>query len=282
LRTIIPVTSLDLPALEPYRSLRETTHHWKRGFFVAESEKVVLRLMESRVEIASMLLSATWHDALAQTLSGPRFAETDLFVAPDHLLEEITGINLHKKIMAIGRIPENPTFESFVRAVSGGGVHVALEGIADAENMGTIVRTCAAFGVRSLLTGADSSSPWLRRSVRVSMGAVFGLRMFRAEQLCDTLDRLRREHGWRVIGTTPRGGVTTLAGERHDGPPLCLFFGSEGLGLSARAFASCDGRFSIPMAEDVDSLNVAIAVAVVLHEATRAGEEGKGGVGRRE
>ena len=269
MRQLVPVTTLNLPELEPYRSLRETTHHWQRGFFVAESEKVVRRLMESNVAIASILLSATWHDALAQTLSGPRFAETDIFVAPDHLLEGITGINLHKKIMAIGRIPENPTFDSYAQSASGGGVHVALEGIADAENMGAIIRTCAAFGVRSLLTGSDSSSPWLRRSVRVSMGAIFGLRSFRAGNICDTLDRLRREHGWRVIGTTPRGGITTLDGEGHGGQPLCLFFGSEGHGLSERAFASCDERYSIPMAGDVDSLNVAIAVAVALYEATR-------------
>lgn len=270
MNALIHVHSLDLPALEPYRTLRETTQHWQRGFFVAEGDKVVRQLLASRLEVLSLLLSAGWYEALEAQLGDARFAGTDVHVAPDALLEQITGMTLHKKILAVGRIPDNPTLESLSVSATGSRMHVALEGIADAENMGVIARNCAAFGVESLLTGADSSSPWLRRSVRVSMGTLFGLRTHRSDDIVQTLETLRREHDWRIVGTTPRGGVTSMreAAGAHTGP-LCLFFGSEGNGLGDWALDACDARFTIPMHDGVDSLNVANALAVCLYDALR-------------
>ena len=270
MKTCSRVTRIDLPALEPYRTLRETTQHWRRGFFVAEGDNVVFGLLESGLTIASLLLSAEWYDALEERLRDARFAATDVFIAPDELLEHITGMTLHKKILAVGRIPENPSLDAISIPATGSGVHVAVEGIADSENMGVIVRNCAAFGVESLLTGADSTSPWLRRSVRVSMGTLFGLRTHRSDSVVETLQTLRREHNWRLVGTAPRGGVASMRSARgaHEGP-VCLLFGSEGNGLSESAVDACDAFFTIPMRHGVDSLNVANALAVTLYEALR-------------
>jgi tRNA G18 (ribose-2'-O)-methylase SpoU len=270
MNAVIHITTLDLPALEPYQTLRETTQHWQRGFFVAEGDKVVRQVLASRLDVLSLLLSVDWYQTLEERLRDRRFAATNVYVAPDALLEEITGMTLHKKILAVGRIPDNPTLDSLSLPVTGSRIHVALEGIADAENMGVITRNCAAFGVESLLTGADSSTPWLRRSVRVSMGTLFGLRTHRSDDIVQTLETQRREHGWRIVGTTPRGGVTSVreAEDAHAGP-LCLFFGSEGGGLSDRALDVCDARFTIPMRGGVDSINVANALAVCLYDALR-------------
>ena len=260
---IHPVHSLDIHALEPYRTLREKTHHWRDGFFVAEGEKVLQRLLESDAEIVSVLLSPAWLDTLRDEFNTPRFESLDVYVASDELLETIVGMALHKRLLAIGRIPDNPALADLSRA---GGLHVALEGIADAENMGAIIRNCAAFGVDCLLTGKDSTHPWLRRSVRVSMGTILSLRTHRSASIVETLGTLRREHAWTVIGSTPRGGDTAIHRlQPHVKGPICLVFGSEGHGLSQAALAACDALFSIPMRGNVDSLNVANAVAVALY-----------------
>jgi tRNA G18 (ribose-2'-O)-methylase SpoU len=264
---VTAVDSLDIPGLEPYRTLKGTPPHWRDGFFVAEGGKVVLRLLESDYQIVSFLLSPDWYRRLSPGMTGERFADVDVFVAPERVLDAITGFALHQRVMALGRIPENPPIEMFKGSSTGGGIHVAVEGIADAENMGMIVRNCAAFGTESLITGPDSSSPYMRRSVRVSMGAIFSLRTRRVPDLLEALRELRTSCGWRIIGATPRGGVSSaesLLGT-GDSAPLCLLFGSEGRGLSDRALSGCDALFSIPMRGAVDSLNVANALAVTLY-----------------
>ena len=254
------INSLDFPELEPYLTLREQTHHWKGGHVVAESEKAVRALLASGLPVSSMLLSMKWSKELATILEAERFRETQVYVGPDELLDEIVGFRLHQGILAIGAEPASVPL-SVLAAKRG--VIVALEGIADAENMGMILRNCAAFGVAGLVVGPDSGSPWLRRSVRVSLGNVFSLRIHRAEHVNAALSELRTSHGVTVVGTSPRGGTTVLPATER----LCLLFGGEAYGLTDEAFSLCDAVFSIPMQNGVDSINVANSVAVGLFAA---------------
>jgi tRNA G18 (ribose-2'-O)-methylase SpoU len=267
---IVPVTSLDSSELEPYRTLRTRTPHWREGYCVAEGEKAVRALIASSYSVHSLLLSESWLSIFEDELRSERFRDTSVYVASDTLMEGIVGYPLHKKLLAIGVLPENPSIEQLQKKDVDRMVHVALEGIADAENMGMILRNCAAFGVNSLIVGKDSSSPWMRRSVRVSLGNVFSLTIHRTDDLLETLQRCRSEFGWRIIGTTPRDGNPCFRNGIDDSARnLCLLFGSEANGLSGAALALCDSRFSIPMHNDTDSINVANAVAVTLFEATR-------------
>ncbi len=251
---LVPIASLHDPALEMYTSLRENTHHWSRGCFVAESEKVVRRLLASDVGIVSFLLTPEWWDTLKADILGRPGGEVDVFLGPPELLETITGFTMHKSVMAIGRIPETQP------AVPDGGLVVALEGIADAENMGMISRSCAGLGVSALVVGEDSTNPWLRRSVRVSMGTIFDLPIIRVPRLVAWLRERRESGGWRIIGTTPRGGSRLVPSV--GGGVTCVLFGSEGHGLTAEALDTCTEQWSIPMHRGVDSLNVAHTVAI--------------------
>ncbi|MBN1447979.1 MAG: RNA methyltransferase [Bacteroidetes bacterium] len=266
---IIPVTTLDLPELEPYRTLRGRTWHWSDDFFVAEGEKAVRALLDARLDVVSLLMSAEWLEQLEAQLSADRFGDTDVYLADDALLERIVGYPLHKKLLAIGRIPPNPPLAALHTREAGRHVHVALEGLADAENMGMILRNAAAFGVRSLIWGPDSTSPWLRRSIRVSLGNLFTLRIHRAENVHTTLCQCREKFAWRIIGTTPRGGSPLIEWKGEEAEHVCLLFGSEAEGLSDEALTLCDAHFTIPMSRGVDSINVANAVAVALYEAMR-------------
>ncbi len=266
----IDIQSLDHPELEPYRTLREHTRHWQGDHVVAEGEKTVRALLASQLDVLSVLLDEHWLGRLREDIENPRFDNTDVYVAQEQLLEGIVGFNMHQNLMAIARVPESAALESMHTEAPGRHVHVALEGIADAENMGMILRNCAAFGVRSLIVGSDSSNPWLRRSVRVSLGNVFGLRIHRCDDLHVTLQECRERFGWKVVGTTPRGGSSVI--ERDIGAEsehICLLVGSEAYGLSEQAFDLCNALFTIPMSGDVDSINVANATAVALFEATR-------------
>lgn len=261
---LIAVASVDLPELEPYRTLRESTRHWRSGFFVCEGRKVVLRLLASGYDVISVLLSRSWLEELRGTLEEERFGATEVYVAPDELLDGITGVVMHQKLIAIARRPPQAPDELFLRP---GARTVAVEGIADAENMGSIVRNAAAFGADALLAGGGSCSPFLRRSVRVSMGAIFSLPVRLEEDFIVTLSAWKSK-GLRLIATTPRGGCPRLRDCLDPGgsAPFAMLFGSEGEGLSPEALALCDARFSIPMQRGIDSINVAHTVALALYD----------------
>lgn len=266
----VDIESLDHPELEPYRTLRERTHHWQGDHVVAEGEKAVRALLASEVPVLSLLLDERWFSQLRTELENPRFASTMIYVAPAVLLESIVGFSMHQNLMAIGELPESVPLQLLHTEERGRHIHVALEGIADAENMGMILRNCVAFGVRSLIVGSDSSNPWLRRSVRVSLGNVFALRIHRSSALHDTLRHCRDQFGWKIVGTSPRGGSPVIEHDSSvESEHICILLGSEAHGLTADALQLCDSVFSIPMRGDVDSLNVANATAVTLHEATR-------------
>jgi tRNA G18 (ribose-2'-O)-methylase SpoU len=143
----------------------------------------------------------------------------------------------------------------------------ALEGIGDIENLGSIFRNAAAFGIDGVLLDPRTADPFGRRTIRVSMGHVLTTPWARAGAWPDALAEARAA-GFTVAALTPGDdGVPIdrlpLAGR------IALLLGAEGPGLSAAALAAADVRVRIPMAPGVDSLNVAAASAVAFHRVAR-------------
>jgi tRNA G18 (ribose-2'-O)-methylase SpoU len=139
--------------------------------------------------------------------------------------------------------------------------------VANAVNLGALVRNCVAFYVQALIVGETSSSPFVRRAVRNSMGTIFQLPVAETTDLVQTLRELR-EHGVRCIAAHPHAQGRTLSQADFTGD-CCILFGSEGQGISSAALEICDEATAIPMPPAVDSLNVGAAAAVFLYEANR-------------
>jgi len=260
--------SLDSPELQPYRTLRRPVDHFKEGIFVAEGEKVVRRLLSSGLHVLSLLLTEEWFGNLRNDGALSKLTEsTTAFVAKKELVETIVGYNLHQGIMAIGKVPTEQPLRERIESSPQPYFIVALDGLVNAENVGMIVRNCAAFGVDMILVGQTSSSPYLRRAVRNSMGAVFRMPIVHSRNLSADLMQLRALHKTSIV-----------AAHLHDSQPiatadfrlnLCVVFGNEGDGVSPCVLDACDMRVGIPMMNGTDSLNVASASAVFLHEVRR-------------
>ncbi len=142
-----------------------------------------------------------------------------------------------------------------------------MEGIASAENLGSIVRCCAAFGVHFLIVGETCGSPFQRRAVSGAMGTTFEQPLVRVENLVATFTTLRAR-GVRCLAAHPRPGAKKLAAVDLRGD-CCLVFGAEGPGLTPAVLATCDDLVEIPMPSHMNSLNVAVATGIFLYEATR-------------
>lgn len=285
------VTSLDLPELQPYRTLRRPHEHIRDGIFVAEGEKVVRRLLASDLIIISMLMTPQWHKSffpneyqtsdiglpadnhsqtpiLHHSISGIHSElQSTVFIAEKSLIETIVGYNLHQGIMAVAQVPSPMKLEEMIAKFSEPYIIVALDGLVNAENVGVIVRNCAAFGVDGIIVGENSSSPYLRRSVRNSMGAVFGIPVVHSSNLVESFSIMKNDYNIKIIaahlGEDNSIHTTDLIGN------ICIVLGNEDEGISKTVLDACDMSVTIPMMRGTDSLNVASASAVFLYEARK-------------
>jgi tRNA G18 (ribose-2'-O)-methylase SpoU len=260
------IDSLEGPDLAAYRTMRMQQAHWVERIFVAEGAKVVERLLASELEVLSVLLPRAWAERF-RPLIERRGEQVRVFTAEKKVLEGLTGYSMYQGVLAVGRIPPPVPLETAVQRSRRPRLFVALDGLANAENVGALVRSCVAFDTQALVVGENSSSPYLRRAVRSSMGTVFDLPVVETTDRVAVLHELRR-HGIRCVGAHPQPGGRTLPQARLD-LDCCLIFGSEGDGLTPAVREACDECVAIPMPPNVDSLNVASAAAVFLYEAGR-------------
>jgi tRNA G18 (ribose-2'-O)-methylase SpoU len=260
------IQSLDLPELQPYRTMRRQHEHRQQGIFVAEGEKVVRRLLESKFSVVSVLLPEKWLQDLRPLLES-RPEQIQVFVAEKALLETLTGFSMYQGLLAVGRVPIMPTLAEVVARSPQPRLLAAADSLSSAENLGALVRNCAAFNTQALIVGETCSSPFLRRAVRSSMGTIFQMPIVETAGLVQALRDLR-ERGIHCIAAHPHTDGRTLSHANFTGD-CCIVFGSEGYGISSAVLDACDDAAAIAMPETVDSLNVGSAAAVFLYEANR-------------
>lgn len=260
------IDSFDLPELQPYRTMRYQVEHRQQGIFVAEGEKVVRRLIESPLDLVSVMLPEKWLEDYRRMLAH-RAQDVDVFVGPKSLLEQLIGFSMYQGVLAVGKVPPPPKLETVLETARRPLLLVATEAMSNSLNMGALVRNCAAFDAQGLLVGETCCSPFIRRAVRASMGTIFRLPAFELTSLAATLQVLRAR-GIRIIAAHPHTDQRTVTQAEFRGD-CCVVLGSEGEGISPEVRAMCDDLVAIPMPPDVDSLNVASASAVFLYEVAR-------------
>ncbi len=268
----VKIETLDFLELEPYRSMKWQYEQRRQGIFVAEGEKVVRRLLESGLTVDSALLLERWFTALEPLLEA-RPEKIRVFIAERPLLETLIGFAIYQGALAVGRAPTPPRLEEIVAGGNGRSLLLAaVEGVSSAENMGGLIRNCAAFGVDGLIAGETSCSPYLRRSVRASMGTIFKLPAMEGAPLVETVGKLRAM-GVRCVAAHPHTDQRRI-GEADLRGPTCVVLGAEGAGLTPELLGACDEAVAIPMEAGIDSLNVGTAGAIFLYEAAR--QRGRG------
>jgi tRNA G18 (ribose-2'-O)-methylase SpoU len=278
-----PISSFDLPGLQPYATMRRSREHEQQGVFVAEGTKVVRRLLESDFTVLSIVLPESWL-AEFQPLLEKRSEDVTVYLAEKKLLESLTGFSMFQGVLAVGKIPTPVSFEKVLASSAPPRLFVAVDALTNAENLGALARNCVAFRVQALIVGETSSSPFLRRAVRNSMGTILQLPVVELARLGQWRPRGFRSHttdltlveclkefrdrGIRCIAAHPHTDKRLLSQADFAGD-CCIVFGSEGEGITPAVLAACDDAVAIPMPPHVDSLNVGAAAAVFLYEVSR-------------
>lgn len=253
------VADLDDPRLADYRDLRNGRPRGQ-GPVIVESMLGVEVLATSGLAIRSVLVTPAKLDRLP-----PLDPEVLVLVADLQVQRATVGFDLHRGVVASAERPAPLDPEPLL---DGARRVVVAERLNDLENLGSLFRNARAFGADAVLLDHETTDPYGRRPVRVSMGHVLQVPFARLDPWPDRLD-LVRAAGLTVVALTPDGdddlGTTTL-------PERAAFVvGAEGPGLSDAALAAADRTVRIPMANDVDSVNVATALAIALHAHVAAG-----------
>jgi tRNA G18 (ribose-2'-O)-methylase SpoU len=257
------IDNRDDPRLLPYLDLPRGPNLGREGLFVAEGEKLVLRLLSSPFEVQSILISETLHARLGPAIP----VEIPVFVVPDALVSEVVGFKFHHGILACGMRQKCVTPDEILARHPERLRIAVLPSTHDPENLGAIIRTCAGLGVHALMIGKPCGDPFARRVVRVSMGAAFQQPIIESEFLFETLQTLTNA-GVELVATILDPEATPMA-DFHWPDRMALLLGNEAFGLEPEYLALCRHRVTLQMANTVDSLNVAAAAAIFLHAAMR-------------
>lgn len=238
------------------RRLREPAE----GLFIAESPKVIRRAAAAGHRPRSALVLKDKRDEIVRALES--WPDVPIFVGEPAVLESIAGFHLHRGALASF---ERPPLPSIAAILSAARTVVVCEDIVDHTNVGAIFRSVAGMGADAVLVSPGCADPLYRRSIRVSMGAVFQVPWTRLSTWADCGDVLHA-HGFTIAALALGDSAEDLAVFAKTRPArVALLLGTEGDGLSSAARDVADRTVRIPMSGGVDSLNVASASAVALY-----------------
>lgn len=264
---IIEISDLTAPELDVFARLTEGQLRCRlepeKGIFIAESPKVIQRALDGGYEPLALLMERRQLEGQARDILA-QCGDIPVYTAGREELEKLTGYQLTRGVLCAMRRPKLPDVEELCAAARRVAV---LESIVDSTNVGAIFRSAAALNIDAVLVTPTCSDPLYRRAVRVSMGTVFQvpwtyIGSAPADWPQPGLRRLR-ELGFRTAAMALSDTAVSIEDPRLAAEEkLAIVLGTEGDGLSPHTIADCDYTVRIPMAHQVDSLNVAAASAV--------------------
>ena len=245
--------------------------------FLVESPRVVRRYLRHRWPDrwacrAVLATPACWPE-LAPLVEA-RGEAIDVFLGDEAWMTSLSGYRLHGGALALGeRTYWPPATETLLAALPPGDATVLVAaGVVQVDNVGTLFRSAACFGIAGILLDGDCADPLLRKCVRFSMGRVFDLAWAVSRDLPADLGRLR-DAGFRIAAIEQAPGARSIA-ELPTAGRVALVVGNEARGVPASVLAACDATYVIPsVGPDEDgeerSLNVAVAASIALHQRAR-------------
>ena len=247
--------------LAPFRDIRDADLRGRDNLFLIESEMVLRRAVKAEVELHSVLITPAKYDRLSGILN--YLEGVPIYLAPLDVIKKIAGFDVHRGVLAAGYRPklENLKAELCLDRIKVPNRLLLVEGVTNIDNIGGLFRTAAALGWEGVFLNKDSGDPLYRKSIRVSMGHVFSVTWGISSDWGVFIKKLK-ENNYEIIGSEI---TTNSVLPRKRNSKIALIVGSEGQGVSSDTLNVCDQLVAIPMAKEVDSLNVVVASAIIMY-----------------
>lgn len=264
------ITSKSNPTVMRVRSLTEKKYRDEYGLFRTDGVKLAAELFshgivpelvifkESSKEKVLSRIGENFPDCDAVVLSDAVFDRASEEKSPEGIICEVKHLDNHGKIATINK--DTLFFHVNERII-------LLESVRDPGNLGTVIRSAAALGANSIIISSDCADIYNPKTVRASMGAIFGINVLTTEDLARTVTELRKAGRKVFAAALDRKAMALDRVRLEEGD--CFVVGNEGHGLSQAVLDVCDAKVFIPISVGAESLNAAIAASILLWEQKR-------------
>ena len=245
------ITDINDTRVKEFISLKQSV--LDKEYVVVESKNVFKKLFDNNIKIYKVFVTSENIDFINENCGAIDFP---IFTANNELMKEIVGHKIHQGMMAVIKKPEFITFEQIKGNI------VVLNGLTSPENVGSIVRSCAAFNIDTIIIDEKTCSPFIRRCIRVSTGNIFNIKVYKTSKLKDDL-KILQDKNYSILTTANSTKAISL--NKYKFPNKCaIVIGSEGDGVNQDILDVSDTILKIDINEEVTSLNASIATAIVL------------------
>ncbi|WP_074381193.1 TrmH family RNA methyltransferase [Bartonella doshiae] len=259
------ITSLSNPIIKDLKALSQKKNRNREGLFIAEGLKLVIDALHLGWTLQTLIFSKSkigntaTENAAAHTIAHGGF----VIKTSQKVLESITRRDNPQTVIGIFKQQWHPLETIKGQAED---VFVALDRVRDPGNLGTIIRTADAISAKGVILIGETTDPFSPETVRATMGSIFSIPLYR----CDESAFLKWSTHFKgmIVGTHLKGSTDYRTIDFKKGP-VVLLMGNEKQGLPDTLTNCCDQLARIPQSGKADSLNLAIATAIMLYEIRR-------------
>ena len=247
------ITDINDPEIKEFISLKQSS--LDENYVVVESKNVFKKLFNTNTKIYKVFTTLENIDFINKFCPAIDFP---IFTANNEIMKKIVGHKIHQGMMAVIDKPKYISFEEIK------GNTVVLNGLTSPENVGSIVRSCAAFNIGTLIIDEKTCSPFIRRCIRVSTGNIFNIKVYKSQNLEEDLKKLQ-DNAYTILTTSNSAKAISL-NKYSFKKNSAIVIGSEGYGAQQEILDLSDEVLKIDIDEEVTSLNAAIAASIVLYQ----------------
>lgn len=243
------ITSLKNPKVAAWKALKDRKGRRESGCFLVEGRKMVEEALASAFDVETVLVQ--------EDMELPDGLTMPVYELPAHVLAAVCDTKTPQGIAAVVRMKEQSALGKHI---------VVLDGVQDPGNVGTIIRTADAAGLDGVLLSTQCADVFSPKVLRATMGSIFRMNLRTTDDLPGELTKLR-EKGYSILSSQLDG---TPFYERQDvAERFALVIGNEGNGVSEQVQQTATHRVRLPMRGGAESLNAAIAAAIMMYELMR-------------
>lgn len=243
------ITSLKNPKVAAWKALKDRKGRRESGCFLVEGRKMVEEALASAFDVETVLVQ--------EGMELPDGLTMPVYELPAHVLAAVCDTKTPQGIAAVVRMKEQSALGKHI---------VVLDGVQDPGNVGTIIRTADAAGLDGVLLSTQCADVFSPKVLRATMGSIFRMNLRTTDDLPGKLTKLR-EKGYSILSSQLDG---TPFYERQDvAERFALIIGNEGNGVSEQVQQTATHRVRLPMRGGAESLNAAIAAAIMMYELMR-------------
>ena len=251
------ITSIHNPQIMAIRELQKARARREQGLFLADSVKMVREAIDLAL-CRTLIVDMKRREEYGELIESAVEAGCDVLLVTAAIMQALSEAKTPQGVMCTVKIPAQPHELS-------GRLLVAMDGVQDPGNVGTILRTADAAGFDGALLSGACADLYSAKTLRATMGSVFRVPTLRTDDLPAALCEMKAR-GYAIVATE-LGGADFYANCPHENAVLVI--GSEGRGVSAQVRAAATHHLALPMRGGAESLNAAVAAGIMIYEMAR-------------